>query len=72
MFAVRCTQCGVCCQDPFSICIKGRWCNLCARCAAAYKQKQATKGKQGSWTPGLVLAALVVVIGLLVWSFMTM
>lgn len=68
MFQSRCSECGAKCAEPVSIRIKGRWSNLCPRCAAVHRQKAAAAAKgQNTSTVLLLLGAFLLVVGVLVW-----
>jgi hypothetical protein len=72
MRQVRCTECGSPSADAFSIRVKGRWVNLCPRCAAAHKKRKEKDSGTSGWTVLLLLGVLLLVVGILVWSFMSM
>jgi hypothetical protein len=72
MRQVRCTECGSKSADALSLRVKGRWVNLCPRCAAAHRKRTEKDTGPGFGTVLLLLGGLVLVVGIIVWSFMNM
>jgi hypothetical protein len=68
MLYVNCSQCGARCPDGLGVQIRGKYRNLCPRCAAAHREKKNAEARRQDFQAFIRLLALfLLVVGALVW-----